>query len=129
RRAGAARARGRHGARDRQAGPHGALAATRARRGRGPCRPADEPGDRGLTLIAIARLGRPHGVAGEIYVDHCPLTPAQLLAMGPLEWRSARGAAQVLTPKRARAALERLLVTFDGVASRESAATLVNGTL
>ena len=49
--------------------------------------------------------------------------------MGPLEWRGARGHSQRLTPKLARAAVDRLLVTFDGLATREAAAAFVNGTL
>jgi len=68
-------------------------------------------------------------VAGELYVDHCPLTPAQLLQVAPLEWRGPRGQTRSLTPRRARAAHDRLLVTFDGVATREAAAAFVNGTL
>jgi 16S rRNA processing protein RimM len=68
-------------------------------------------------------------VAGEVYVDQCPLTPAQLLAMGALEWRSARGDSRPLTPKLVRAANDRLLVMFDGLNTREAAAPFVNGTL
>ena len=49
--------------------------------------------------------------------------------MGALEWRGPRGATRSLTPKLARAAAGRLLVTFDGVATREAAAAFVNGTL
>ena len=68
-------------------------------------------------------------MAGEVYVDHCPLSAAQLLRLGPLEWRGPRGASRPLTPRHARAAHDRLLVTFDGVATREAAAAFVNGTL
>jgi 16S rRNA processing protein RimM len=64
-----------------------------------------------------------------MYVDHCPLAPAQLVALGRLEWRSARGVSRPLTPRRARAAAERLLVEFDGIDTREAAAAFVNGTL
>ena len=49
--------------------------------------------------------------------------------MGALEWRSERGVSKPLTPKHARAAAERLLVTFEGIATREAAAAFVNGTL
>lgn len=62
-------------------------------------------------------------------MDHCPLTPAQLLAMGALEWRGPRSGSRPLEPKRARAAAGRLLVTFAGVHTREAAAAFVNGTL
>jgi len=74
-------------------------------------------------------VGRPHGVAGELYLDGCPLTPEQLLAMGPLEWRSPRGDSRRVVLKRARAVLDRLLATFDAVGTREVAATFVNGVL
>ena len=62
-------------------------------------------------------------------MDHCPLTPAQLLAIGALEWRGTRSGSRPLQPKRVRAAADRLLVMFEGVHTRESAAAFVNGTL
>ena len=34
--------------------------------------------DTSPSLIAIGRIGRPHGVAGQFYVDRCPLS-AELL--------------------------------------------------
>jgi len=49
--------------------------------------------------------------------------------MGMLEWRSAKGASRPLTPILARAAVDRLLVTFEGIRTREAAAPFVNGTL
>jgi 16S rRNA processing protein RimM len=49
--------------------------------------------------------------------------------VGTLEWRGPKGSARPLTPKRARAAVDRLLVTFEGIATREAAAPFVNGTL
>lgn len=64
-----------------------------------------------------------------MYVDQCPLVPAQFLAMGALEWRGPKGDRRMLEPKRARAAAGRLLVTFAGLATREAAAPFVNGTL
>jgi len=64
-----------------------------------------------------------------MYVDQCPLAPAELLAMGTLEWRGANGSTRSLTPLQARAAAERLLVTFEGLSTREAAAALVSGTL
>jgi len=64
-----------------------------------------------------------------MYVDQCPLAPAQLVAVGTLEWRGPMGSARPLTPKRARAAVDRLLVTFEGISTREAAAPFVNGTL
>jgi len=68
-------------------------------------------------------------VAGEVYLDGCPLAPAQLEALGELEWRGARGGSRAVSLLRVRAASDRLLVTFAGVATREAAAALVNGML
>ena len=49
--------------------------------------------------------------------------------MGALEWRGPGGSTRSLRPKHARGAADRLLVTFEGIASREAAAPFVNGTL
>ena len=64
-----------------------------------------------------------------MYVDQCPFTSDQLLALGPLEWRGAKGDSRRLTPEQVRGAAGRLLVMFAGVTTRESAVPLVNGTL
>lgn len=79
--------------------------------------------------LAIGRVGRPHGIAGELYVDGCPLTAAQVQDLGRLEWRDARGASRIVMLTRCRAANDRLLVTIEGIRTREAAAELVNGTL
>ena len=79
--------------------------------------------------LAIGRVGRPHGIAGELYVDGCPLTAAQVQALGRLEWRDVRGRSRPVKLASIRAAHDRLLVTFEGVRTREAAAELVNGTL
>jgi len=62
-------------------------------------------------------------------VDRCPLPPATFLGLGALEWRGPDGRSRVLTPRRARAAVNRFLVRFEEVATRDAAAALVNGTL
>jgi len=62
-------------------------------------------------------------------VDGCPLSPVQLLAMGVLEWRGPAGRTRAVKLTGARAAADRLLVTFEGVSTRETAVPLVNGTL
>ncbi len=67
-------------------------------------------------------------MAGEFYVDGCSLKPEQLLALGTLEWRSARGETRTVKLVRVRAAVDRLLVTVEGVTTREAATVLVNGT-
>ena len=62
-------------------------------------------------------------------MDHCPFSVEQLLALGELEWRGPRGQTRTVGPRRVRAAVDRLLVTFAGIDTREAAAALVNGTL
>jgi 16S rRNA processing protein RimM len=69
-------------------------------------------------------------VDGELYVDECAFGPAELTALAPLEWRSARGGdPRSLALTHVREAAKRLLVTFAGVGTREAAAALVGGTL
>jgi 16S rRNA processing protein RimM len=80
--------------------------------------------------VSVGRLGRPHGVEGELYLDDCPLTLEQLLALGVLEWRDARGGrARSLRLRAVRESVKRLLVTFAGIGNREAAAGLVGGQL
>ncbi len=85
--------------------------------------------------MRIGRLGRPHGVHGEQYLDGCSLTPLELHAVKRFTWRGARAPAAGGYPTRelvlhtARPADTRVLVRFDGVATREAAAELVNGEL
>lgn len=59
----------------------------------------------------------------------CPLSPEALRALDGLEWRGVRGGVRALKPTRVRAAADRLLVTFEGVGTREAAARLTNGLL
>lgn len=68
-------------------------------------------------------------MAGELYVDRCPLAPGILLALGALEWRGAREGVRMVKLTHARAVVDRLLVSVEGVGSRDQAAPLVNGTL
>ena len=68
-------------------------------------------------------------MAGELYVDRCPLSAENLLALGPLEWRGEREGVRTLKLTNVRAAVDRLLVKIEGVLSRDAATGLVNGTL
>ncbi len=68
-------------------------------------------------------------MVGEVYVDGCPLPPEQFLAFGTLEWRSPRGQKRTVKPLRARLVVDRLLVTFEGINTREAVVPLVNGTV
>lgn len=76
----------------------------------------------------MARVGRPHGVTGEVHLNECALEAAELLALGPLEWRGG-GHTRMLTPRAARGVSGGLLARFAGVDTREAAAAIVNGEL
>ncbi len=80
-----------------------------------------------MSLVSIGRIGRPHGIAGESYLDHCPLEPHELEALGTFTWRRRDAADRALVLEAVRPAVPRLLVRFAGVASREQAAELTNG--
>jgi len=88
-----------------------------------------EAGPPAASLVRVGRLGRPHGVDGEQYLDGCSLTPLELHAVKRFTWRGATGETRALVLHTARPAAARLLVRFDGVATREAAAELVNGEL
>ena len=68
-------------------------------------------------------------MAGEFYVDGCPLAAEKLHALRTLEWRGPRQGVRTLQLSCVRAATARLLVTAAGVSTREAAAELTNGTL
>ena len=82
-----------------------------------------------MTLVRIGRIGRSHGIAGELYLDECDLEPSTLREIGTFVWRSARGIERALTLTDTRPADVRLLVRFAGITNREDAATLTNGSL
>jgi len=79
--------------------------------------------------VVIGRIGRPHGVAGELYLDGCSLTPLELNDLERFTWRGVRGESRSLVLRQVRPANTRLLVTFEGIVGRDAAAQLVNGEL
>ena len=79
--------------------------------------------------MRVGRLGRPHGVEGELYLDGVSLTPLELHAVKRFTWRGAGAETRTLVLETARPANNRTLVCFGGVATREQAAELVNGEL
>lgn len=79
--------------------------------------------------MRIGRLGRTHGVQGEMNLDGASLTPLELHGVKRFTWRRAGVPERTLTLVTARPALARVLVRFEGVTQREQAAELVNGEL
>jgi 16S rRNA processing protein RimM len=80
-------------------------------------------------LIRIGRIGRPHGVHGELTLEGSALTPLELLGIREFVWRDRAGATRALRLATARPAHTRLLVRFDHVSGRDQAAGLTNGEL
>jgi 16S rRNA processing protein RimM len=80
-------------------------------------------------LVFLGRVGRTHGVAGEVYIDRTSLTPEEWLAVGRLEWRGRDGKSRALDLREIRAAHDRLLATFHGIRGVDDAAMLTNGDL
>jgi 16S rRNA processing protein RimM len=81
------------------------------------------------SLIELGRLGRPHGLDGELPLVPCTLTALELHAVRSFLWRGRDGSTRALTLTTARAVQRHMLVRFDEVTNREGAATLTNGRL
>lgn len=82
-----------------------------------------------VDLVEVARVGRPHGVNGELSLDRVSLTPVELHAVKRFVWRGRDGAERPLTLHAARPTTGRVLAHFTGVADRRAAAALTGGTL
>jgi 16S rRNA processing protein RimM len=80
-------------------------------------------------LIRIGRLGRAHGVRGEIALDSSSLTPLELHGIRSFTWRGARGETRPLQLETARPADRRMLVKFAGIEDRDQASELTLGEL
>src|SRR5439155_5396022 len=78
--------------------------------------------------VSVGRVGRPHGVNGEVAVDQAALTPIEMQDVRQFAWLGADGARRDLVLASVRPALDRLLVHFEGFDTRAAAATLVRGT-
>lgn len=79
--------------------------------------------------MRVGRVGRSHGIHGELYLDPNSLTPDELLAIGTFEWRGKAGVSRPLTLRSAKPANVRLLVTFADVNDVQGASALTNGEL
>jgi 16S rRNA processing protein RimM len=81
------------------------------------------------SLVRIGRVGRPHGLRGEVNLGGVSLTPLEMHAVKRFVWRRRGAAERTLTLETARPAHARLLVRFEGFTARDQAAELVNGEL
>jgi 16S rRNA processing protein RimM len=81
-----------------------------------------------MALVTVGRLGRAHGVRGELALHGCSLSESELLAVGRFT-RRGRGGDRELVLRAARAAHDRILVQFDGCDDRDGAAALASGEL
>jgi 16S rRNA processing protein RimM len=79
--------------------------------------------------VRVGRIGRAHGVRGELTLDGSSLTASELEAIGRFTWRGRDGATAELEIASVRPADQRLLVGFSGIEDRDRAAELSNGEL
>lgn len=86
------------------------------------------PTDAGAEAV-IGRLGRPHGLKGDLLLDGCALSADELVALGTVTWRGARGETRTLTVRAAKAFMAKLQVRFREATGRDAAAALTNGEL
>ena len=82
-----------------------------------------------MSEVLIGRVGRPHGLDGEVNLEHCPLSADELLETRRLAWRGPTGEQRVLEVASARPAHDRLLVRFAGVSIATQAAWPTRGEL
>jgi 16S rRNA processing protein RimM len=82
-----------------------------------------------MALVTIGRIGRPHGVRGEVRLEASTLDPDDLLSIATFTWRGRDGATRSLRVEAARPTSGALLVHFQGVADRDQAKLLGLGTL
>ncbi|MDR1166036.1 MAG: ribosome maturation factor RimM [Deltaproteobacteria bacterium] len=90
---------------------------------------SDSPTDPKFRSIRLGRLGRPHGIRGEIKLDFWGEDPRASLALAPLFLELPRPGARApaLSPTRVidyKKANKGLILRLEGVESREAAAAL-----
>jgi len=79
--------------------------------------------------VPVARVGRPHGLHGEVTLLASVLDAGELLGLGKLTWRNRRGESMPLVLTSVRGAGPRLIARFEGRDAREAVEPLVNGEL
>jgi len=82
-----------------------------------------------MSLVRIGRLGRPHGLNGDIALDQTDLTARELLRVETFVWRGRQGQSRDLKLAEARDSIPRPLLRFAGVSDRQGAAALTLGEL
>ena len=82
-----------------------------------------------MSLVQVGRLGRAHGVRGEIGLDRVSLTAEELSAVAEFVWEGPGGARRPLRLATARPADGRLLIRFENVEDRDQASALAGGAL
>ncbi len=93
--------------------------------------PTESPRDAGPggSLIRIGRLGRPHGLNGEVALESMELSPSELSEIRSFTWRGPSGQHRDLILESARPVARATLVRFSGIADRDAAASLTRGDL
>lgn len=80
-----------------------------------------------MNPVRIGRIGRPHGLGGEVALDGGSLDASELLAIGTFLWKGRGVEDRTLKLTAARDVLPRPLLKFAGVGNRNEAQTLTNG--
>jgi 16S rRNA processing protein RimM len=82
-----------------------------------------------MAAVRIGQIGRPHGLQGEMALDDCPLSLAELQRVGAFSWRARDGAERRVELVAAREVHGRFLVRFRGYDGRDAARVLTLGQL
>ena len=82
-----------------------------------------------MALVRIGRIGRPHGIRGEVTLAGASLTPLELHGVREFTWRSSKGETRALRLLTVRPTATHLLLRFDGMQDRDDAAALTGGEL
>ena len=82
-----------------------------------------------MTLVQVGRLGRAHGVGGEIHLDSFSLTTEEITAISDFVARAPGGTMRNLRLASIRPATPRWLAYFEGIETREQAAALAGSAL
>ena len=82
-----------------------------------------------MDWVEIAKVGRPHGVRGQVHISLYNPHSDLLCKDRQVRWRKGSGAERILHVRTARPANKAWLVHFDGVSDRDQAGALTHGIL